>query len=83
MIKMLEIKPVSSGNLKAFVKLKIDDIVICGFRIVRQSGQKPWVSVPQTAWTGSDGKIHYKNLIELPGILKDEIFKAVLAAWKN
>ena len=84
MISVLAIKKVNNaGSLKAFVKLKIDDTVINDFRIVQQEGQSPWVSVPQVNWTGTDGKVHYKNLVELPKNLKDEVSREILESWKN
>jgi hypothetical protein len=50
MVEVLEIKPIENGNLKAFVKLKIGDVVFHDFRIVQQAGQKAWVSAPISTW---------------------------------
>jgi len=83
-IEVLEIKKVSNaGKLRAFAKLKLGEIICCDFRVIQQEGQKAWVSVPQLGWTGTDGKVRYKNMVELPEKLKSEVFKAILAAWNN
>lgn len=81
MIQVIDIKKVSVGNVRAFVNLKINDILIHDFRIVQQENQKPWVSVPQVSWKDREGKTHYKNLIELPKEVKEEVNRAILAHW--
>lgn len=81
-IEIIEVKKCSKdGNLKAFVDVKIDNILIKDFRIIQQKNQKAWVSVPQTSWRDSSGGLSYKNLVELPKELKTDVEKAVLEYW--
>ena len=82
-IKVLEIKTVQNGNLKALAKLKIGETIFHDFRVVQQPGQRAWVSAPVTSWTGNDGKIQYKTVIEFPKRLKDAVADVVLEAWNR
>ncbi|MBC8461116.1 MAG: hypothetical protein H8D67_24285 [Deltaproteobacteria bacterium] len=81
MVEILEIKPIENGNLKAFVKLKIGDVVFHDFRIVQQPNQRAWVSAPVSTWVDEAEQARYKTIIELPPKLKREISEAVLNAY--
>jgi len=82
-IQIIEIKPVNQGNLRAFVKLQIGEIILNDFRIVQQAGQKAWVACPQTEWADKGGKKHYKPMVELPGTIKDQVQAAILQEWSG
>jgi len=82
-IKVLEIRQIENGNLKAFVKLKICDVVFHDFRIVQQPNQKAWVSAPVSSWVDEAGLRRYKTIVEFPQELKREIKDVVLSAWKE
>ena len=81
-IRVLKIKKIEKGALQAFVDVEIGEVQIKGFRVVKQSGQGAWVSVPQTEQVKS-GEKRYCNLIELPDDLKRKVQEAVLAAWER
>lgn len=80
-IKILEIRQIDNGNLKAFVKLKIGEIVFHDFRIIKQPNQRAWVSAPISTWVDETGKTRYKTIVEFPQELKREISEAVLNAY--
>lgn len=83
-ITIIELRPcVKDGNLKAFVDVKINEILIKDFRIIQQKDQKAWVSVPQGSWRDSSGGLSYKNLIELPKELKARVEEAVLEHYQR
>lgn len=83
-IEIIELKPCQkNGNLKAFVDVKIDSIIIHDFRIIQQKDQKPWVSVPQLSWRDSSGGLSYKNLVELPKELKSRVEEAILEFYQR
>jgi DNA-binding cell septation regulator SpoVG len=68
--------------LKAFVDVKVGDLEINDFRVVQQANQRAWISVPQTSWKDpSSGEIRYRNLLTIPGELKQKIETAILYAW--
>jgi DNA-binding cell septation regulator SpoVG len=77
-------KSTKPGPLKAFVsiglggKMKIHDC-----RIIQQDGQAAWVSLPQSSFTGKDGKVKYYPIIEVSDNLKAAIQGAVLKAWSD
>jgi len=83
-VKVLNLRPVQNrGNLKAFVDVEINEILIRSFRVVQQPGQRPWVSPPVESWEGDDGQRHYRRLVVLPEDLREEVFRAILAAWRE
>jgi DNA-binding cell septation regulator SpoVG len=83
-VRILSLKPSAGGNLKAFVDVQVGtSLTIYGFRLIQQSGQKPWISAPQRTWTGDDGKPRYAPILELKGELKREVEQAILSAWEG
>jgi DNA-binding cell septation regulator SpoVG len=77
------LRRVSRGNLQGFADVAFGTfLIIRDFRIVRQPGQRPWVSPPTREWQGEDGKRHFAPLVELSGDLKGRVEQAVLAAWQ-
>jgi hypothetical protein len=83
-IKVIEIRPLNDGRpLKAFADVQVGDWIIYEWRIVKQDGQRAWVSVPQCSWKDKDGKVKYRALLSIPGELKQLIEIAILSAWEK
>ena len=83
-VEVVEIKRLAdTGNLKGFVSVKIGSLTIHGLRIVQQQGQTAWVSLPQSEYSGKDGKKKYASIVEVPDAVKVAIQTAVLAAWQR
>lgn len=81
-LKILEIRLQSNGKpLKAFVDIKLDEMVIRDFRIIKENGKRPWVASPQISWRDRDGAIKYKTVITLSDEVKGEIDRLALNAW--
>jgi hypothetical protein len=82
-IKVLAVRSLDgSSPLKAFVDLQVNGWTINDFRIVKQNGQRAWVSPPQASWRDGDGQTHYRSILSVPGELKQRIEVAVLSAWE-
>lgn len=75
----------NKGNLKATLDVRIKiaegDWVIRGCRIIQQSGQRAWFSLPIVSWQDENGKICYKTVLELPAGLKTKISEAALEVY--
>lgn len=83
-ICVLDIKLTKGDRpLKAYVDIQIDDWIIRDFRIVKQNGQRAWVSPPQITWQDQTGQTHYRSVLDVPPELKQRIDVAVLAAWEK
>ena len=82
-IVVQSITPVNDqGNLKAFVNVTVDGTTWNRCRIVQQPGQRAWLSLPQLSWTDpSTGEPIYRPAMTAPKETKEEVSKAVLAAW--
>jgi hypothetical protein len=72
------------GNVKAYADLKINllegNLQLHGFSIIAQPGKDPWVGFP-----AKSGNIPGKffPVVEADGALKEEIFRAVLDAYRK
>jgi DNA-binding cell septation regulator SpoVG len=83
-ISIVNIHHAAGGNLRAFVDIRLgQSVVIRGFRIVQQPGQKAWVAPPQREYTGADGKPRYAPIVELSGALKRAVEQVIVQAWKG
>ena len=81
MIRVVAVQPLAgAGNLKAFADVQIDGLTVKGFRVIQQSGQRAWVSVPQQQ--AKDGR--YFNIVEFADKAElDLVRQAVLAAFES
>lgn len=78
-IEVLELRLSHTGNVKAFCRVRIGALVLSGFKVVQQPGQRAWVSIPQLR----DDKGHYYPMLQvLSPALKEQITEAVLTAWQ-
>jgi DNA-binding cell septation regulator SpoVG len=81
-IEILEIRPSAKpGTIKAFVDVGVGGVTLRDCKVVMQDGQKSWVAMPSSSWTGSDGKVRWRQLVELSPALRDRVSEAVLEAW--
>jgi DNA-binding cell septation regulator SpoVG len=80
-ITILAIHPLQGSNLKAFVDVQLGAVVVHGFRVIQQPGQRAWVSPPQREWM-ADGRKRFAPVIELSGDLKRRVEAAILQAWQ-
>jgi DNA-binding cell septation regulator SpoVG len=87
MITVERIKLMSTGNLRAFVSIKISNgassITIHDCRIVQQPGQAAWVALPQREYTDRDGAKKWTALVWIEGPLKDQIDAAVIPHYEE
>lgn len=73
------------GNLKATLDVRLKtaggDWLIRGCRIIQQTGQKAWFSLPVVSWENEKGEVCYKTILELPAGLKRRISDAGLSTY--
>ncbi len=84
-VEVLSITHVENrGSLRAFVNIRIGDLLIYDCRIIQENGKKAWVSMPVLTYNVQDGKPKYKPSVQITDEkLKNEISEAVLKAWEN
>ena len=83
-IEVLEIRFLPPGrSLKAFVDIKIDEMILREFRVIKENGKRPWIAPPQISWKGSDGTIQYKTVCTLPDEVKGEIDFIILKRFNE
>jgi DNA-binding cell septation regulator SpoVG len=69
----------NAGNLKAFATVRAGCLKLHGWRIIRQPGQRAWVSVPQEL--DREGRWHNQIEVTNPAVL-EAIREAILHAWE-
>ena len=83
-IKVLAFRSVAGDKpLKAFVDVQIGEWEVNDFRIIKQNGQRAWVSPPQASWKDDAGQMHYRAILSIPGELKQRVDVAILSAWET
>lgn len=53
-IKVLQVRPMELGTLRALIDLQVGPFTIKGVRVVQQVGKKAWAALPQQQ--GQDGR---------------------------
>jgi len=75
----------NAGNLRAFCDVRIPtaggDWVIRDCRIIQQTGQRAWFSLPVISWKNEMGEVCHKTILELPPSIKRRIASAVLEVY--
>ena len=70
--------------LRAFVDIKVNDWIIHDFRVLKQNGQKAFVSPPQASWKDPEtGAIKYKGILTIPPEQKQRIDVEILSAFQK
>ena len=70
--------------LKAFCDVKVNDWLVHDFRIVKQDGQRAFVSPPQVSWKDPEtGEIKYKGILTIPSEQKQRIEVEILSAFQK
>lgn len=79
-IEILDVRPLtSSGNVRAFVSIRLHGLTIHGCKVVQQPGQRPWASLPSQQ--SKDGK--WFAVVETDNhALKAAIQTKILEAWE-
>ena len=84
-IEILEFRPCQGNKpLRAFVDIKVNDWIIRDFRVLKQNGQKAFVSGPQVSWKDPDtGEIRFKGILTIPPEQKQRIEVEILSAYQR
>jgi len=84
-IRVIQIRPLQDGRtLKAFVDIEVGGWVIHDFRIIKQDGQKAFVSSPQVSWKDpTTGEIKYRGILTIPPEQKQRIDTEILHAFQK
>jgi hypothetical protein len=81
-ISIEKIRPLDKGNLKAFVSVRVNGILINDCRIVQQPGQDPWVSPPQREYE-VNGERRFAPIVQFDEDVKKAVQSAVLQSWRK
>jgi len=83
-IRVVEIRLLNSNKpLKAFCDARVNTWIVHDFRIVKQNGQRAFVSPPQVSWKDpATGEIKYKGILTIPPEEKQRIDTEILHAYQ-
>jgi DNA-binding cell septation regulator SpoVG len=84
-IRVLTVRILPDGRpLRAFCDVQVGDWIIHDFRVVKQNGQRAFVSSPQVSWKDPEtGQIKYKGILTIPPEQKQRIDIEVLHAYQE
>jgi DNA-binding cell septation regulator SpoVG len=83
-IEILDLRVIESGKpLKAFADVRLGNIVIRDFRIVKEDGRRPYVKVPFSTYKDQKGQIKFRPIIVLPDEVRGEVDLAILNAYQR
>ena len=83
-IEILDLRVIESGkSLKAFADVRLGNIVIRDFRIVKDNGKRPHVKVPFSTYKDQEGRIKFRPIVILPDEVRGEVDLAILNAYSE
>lgn len=83
-IEILDLRLIGSGKfLKAFADVKLGDIVIRDFRIMKENGNRPYVKAPFSTYKDQKGRLKYRPIIILPDEVRGEVDLQILNAFRR
>ena len=84
-IQVLDIRLLPGDrSLKAFCDVKVNDWILHDFRVLKQNGQKAFVSPPQVSWNDPEtGEIKYKGILTIPPEQKQRIDVEILCVFQK
>lgn len=84
-VKIIELRLVPGGRpLKAFADIQVGDWIVHDFRVIKQNGQRAFVSSPQVSWKDPEtGTIKYKGILTIPPEQKQRIDVEILSAFQR
>lgn len=84
-IQVLEVRLLPGDRpLKAFCDVKVNDWIIHDFRVIKQNGQRAFISPPQVSWKDPEiGEIKYKGILTIPPEQKQRIDVEILSAFQK
>ena len=71
----------SQGCLRAYATIKIGELIIYRVKLVKQPGQKAYVTAPQFEFYGN-GHVKYIPILKWPQEWHEQIFTAVYDAYR-
>jgi hypothetical protein len=81
-VEILGIRPLNNDKpLKAFVDVRLYDLIIRDFRVIQENGCNAYVESPQIVWRGQGGVKQFKSFITLPKGVKQRVDALILAEF--
>ena len=83
-LEILDIRLMPTGKpLRAFVDIRLGDLVIRDFRVLKEDGKRPYVKVPFVTYKTQTGQLKFKPIVVLPDEVRGEVDLAILNAYQR
>lgn len=80
-IEVLELRfPKGQGSTRAFVDIRLSDIVIRDFRIM-QNGGRAYVKGPFLTYRNQSGELCFRSIVDLPDEVRGKVDTLILSAF--
>lgn len=80
-MKVIEIRKAGKpGPLRAFADIEIEGLLLRDFRVYQVDG-KPYVRNPFVSYKNKDGRLTFRQIIDLPPMVQTEVHVLILEAY--
>ena len=84
LIEILDLRVIESGkSLRAFADVKLGEITIRDFRVVKEHGKRPHVKAPFSTYKDQKGQLRFRPIVILPEEVRGEVDLAILNAYQR
>ena len=81
-VKVVEIrKPRKPGPLRAFVDVRLGNLLVRDFRVIQDNGGRPYVKLPFCTYKNESGELCFRQIIDLPDEVRGQVDTAILSAF--
>ena len=81
-VRVIEIRPTrKSGPLRAFVDVKVGDLLVRDFRVMQDYAGRPYVRAPFNTYKNATGELCFRQIVDLPDEVRGRVDTAILSAF--
>jgi len=81
-VRIIEIRPTRKpGPLRAFVDVRLGNLLVRDFRVMKGNGSKAYVKGPFATYKDKTGQLRFRQIIDFPDEVRGRIDAAILSAF--
>jgi len=82
MVKVIEIRKTRKpGPLRAFVDVRLGNLLVKDFRVMQDNGGRPYVKAPFSTYKNKNGELCFRQIIDFPDEVRGQVDAAILSAF--
>lgn len=80
-IRVVRIKMLGKGTLKALVDIQLGPLTIRGLRVIEDGAKGMWVSWPQDRFRTPEGFYRYFDIVQPTREIAEAVSQAIMKTW--